>query len=140
MEPEIASLDWNAILEALVAITILAFFIERALALLFEWRHFHGRFGTTGVKEPLAFCVALLVTWQWQFDALSRVMGADQATFLGEVITAAVIAGGSKASIKLFQDVAGVRNLPAATSADGAGGARASTEKPSSPAAVDATP
>jgi hypothetical protein len=118
MEPEIASLDWNAILGALVAIVILAFFIERALALLFEWRHFHNRLGTTGVKEPLAFCVALLVTWQWQFDALSQVMGADQVTFLGEVITAAVIGGGSKASIKLFRDVAGVRNLPSDRPAD----------------------
>ena len=127
MEPEIASLDWNAIFKALVVIIILAFFIERALALLFEWRHFHSRLGTTGVKEPLAFCVALLVTWQWQFDALSQVMGSEQVTFLGEVITAAVIGGGSKASLKLFRDVAGVRNLPADRPAD--------KTAPSSPAA-----
>ena len=110
MGTEPSFVDWNSAFEALVAITILAFFVERALSLLFEWRHFAARFGSTGVKEPIAFAVALVVTWQWDFDALSMVVVQQQATFLGEVITAAVIAGGSKASIKLFQDLAGVRN------------------------------
>ena len=112
METDLTTFDWNRTFEALVAIVILAFFIERALALLFEWRHFATRFGTTGLKEPIAFAVALLVTWQWSFDALSMVVVDGEPTFLGEFITAGVIAGGSKASLKLFRDVAGVRNGP----------------------------
>jgi hypothetical protein len=103
--------DWNLLFEALVAIIILAFFVERALSLLFEWRHFDGRFSAAGLKEPLAFAISLLVTWRWDFDAVSMVMGEVEPSFLGQVITAAVIAGGSKASIKLFQDIAGVGNM-----------------------------
>ena len=129
MESPFVLVDWNLLLEALVAIIVLAFFVERALSLLFEWRHFDGRFSTTGLKEPLAFAVSLLVTWQWDFDAVSMVVAKMDASFLGQVITAAVIAGGSKASIKLFQEVAGVGNM------------RSSTEVPvsaSPPAATDA--
>jgi len=112
METDLATFDWNRTFEALVAIVILAFFIERALALLFEWRHFASRFGRAGLKEPIAFAVALVVTWQWSFDALSMIVVDGEPTFLGEFITAGVIAGGSKASLKLFRDVAGVRNRP----------------------------
>ena len=43
-------------------------------------------------------------------------MALDDTTpsFIGQLITAAVIAGGSKASIKLFKDIAGVGNTVAA--------------------------
>ena len=111
MEDSLVLVDWNLLLEALVAIIVLAFFVERALSLLFEWRHFDGRFSTTGLKEPLAFAVSLLVTWQWDFDAVSMVVAKAEPSFLGQVLTAAVIAGGSKASLKLFQDIAGVGNM-----------------------------
>ena len=113
MDADAMLVDWDRILEALVAIVILAFFVERSLSLLFEWRHFHSRFGGAGLKEPLAFCVSLLITWQWDFDALSMVVAGEAPTFLGELMTACVIAGGSKASIKLFQDIAGIRNVQA---------------------------
>lgn len=114
MEPETTLMDWNRLFEVLVTLIVLAFFVERALSLLFEWRHFVSRFAAAGLKEPLAFVLALLVTWQWKFDALGVVMDDPAPSFIGQLITAAVIAGGSKASIKLFKDIAGVGNTVAA--------------------------
>ena len=120
MEDPNVLVDWNLLLEALVAIIVLAFFVERALSLLIEWRHFDGRFSTTGLKEPLAFAVSLLVTWQWDFDAVSMVVAKAEPSFLGQVLTAAVIAGGSKAWIKLFLDIAGVGNMRSGSQATAA--------------------
>ncbi|MCB2204125.1 hypothetical protein KQI65_05195 [bacterium] len=62
------------------------------------------------LKELLAFLVAVLICWRWDFDAVSIILLTETTTKVGVVITAAVIAGGSKASIKLFHDVFNMRS------------------------------
>ncbi len=57
------------------------------------------------LKEFIGFVVALAVCWAWDFDALSIVLLSDETRLVGVVLTAGVVAGGSKASIKLFHDV-----------------------------------
>ncbi len=48
--------------------------------------------------------------WIWNFDAVSIILLRDQTTRLGELVTAAVIAGGSKASIGLFRELMRIRS------------------------------
>ena len=105
MDPNLFQLDYKRLGEVLTAITVLAFFLERALAILFEHRLFATRFGGSGLKAPIAFIVPLGICRRWHFDAVSITILADQTNFFGYAITAAVIAGGSKASVKLFHDV-----------------------------------
>ena len=107
MDPNLFNLDGERVAEVLAAIVILAFVIERALAVLFESRFFINRFKEKGLKEIIAFIVAALVCWYWEFDALSMIFLKEEVTVYGEVITGAVVAGGSKASVKLFRDVLG---------------------------------
>jgi hypothetical protein len=111
MDPNLFHLDWDRLSEILATIVVLAFMLERALALLFEQKAFVRKLGDRGVKEPIAFIVAFLVCWKWNFDALSMTLLTDKTNLIGEAITAGVIAGGSKASLKLFRDVMGIGNV-----------------------------
>ena len=161
MDPNLFHLDWERTLEALVAIIVLAFFVERACALVFESRWYIRIFeeprvalppddlaaihaappgardtavaaavevtdaGATAVvtsaqpvargrlypiKEAGAFALALAVCLVWDFDAVSMVLLREHTHLAGKLITAAVIAGGSKASIALFHKLMNVRS------------------------------
>ena len=110
MDPNLFHLDWERTFEVLTAIVVLAFLLERALAPLFENRWWLARFDDKVSKELIAFALALVVCLRWQFDAVSMIVLTAKTSPLGEVLTAAVIAGGSKASIKLFRDVLGFQS------------------------------
>lgn len=113
MDPALFRIDFEVVAEVLIGIIVLAFFVERALSLLFEHRRYVNRYGGKGYKAPIAFLVSLFVVWYWQFDALGVILRADTTSILGYIITAAIIAGGSKASIKLFHDLLKVRSTAA---------------------------
>jgi hypothetical protein len=110
MDPNLFHLDWERAGEVLVAIIVLSFVPERALAVLFESRLFIKRFEGKGVKEWIAAGICVAVCIIWKFDAISMIILTDKTTVFGEIVTGCVIAGGSKASIKLFQDVMDVRS------------------------------
>jgi hypothetical protein len=110
MDPNLFHLDWERTFEVLAAIVVLSFFVERALALVFEHRAFVRAFERRGVKEPIAFLVALAVCLYWDFDAVSMIVLREKASLAGEVLTAGVIAGGSKGAIKLFRGVLGFKS------------------------------
>jgi hypothetical protein len=65
-----------------------------------------------GVKELIAFGVSFAVCWYWDFDALSVLMPVSHSrmTLFGELITAMVVAGGSKGAMKLFTDWLGIKS------------------------------
>ncbi|MCP4591587.1 MAG: hypothetical protein GY842_12675 [bacterium] len=107
MDPNLFHLDWDRLVEALAAIVVLAFVLERALSVVFEHRLYIERLGSRGYKEVIALTVALMVCWYWDFDAISMILLKEHTTFIGEVLTAGIIAGGSKGSVKLFRDVMG---------------------------------
>lgn len=111
MDPNLFHVEWDQLAEMLAVLIVLSFFVERSLALLFENSWYVGRFGKLPIKEPIAFAASLFVCARWDFDAVGILLRGSQTSFLGEALTAAIIAGGSKASIKLFQDVMGVGNL-----------------------------
>ncbi|MFN7758237.1 MAG: hypothetical protein ACK5ZA_06120 [Betaproteobacteria bacterium] len=106
MDPVQFRIDWEVLMELLVTIIVLAFFIERALSIVFENRLFvNSRLDDNGSKEILSFLVSLAAVKWVGFDALAILFKLDAPRWPGYVITAAIVAGGSKASIKLFQDL-----------------------------------
>jgi len=110
MDPNLFHLDWERVGEVLVGVVILAFLVERALSVLFESRFFINRFKEKSLKELIAFVVAVLACWYWDFDAVSMIFLKEKVTLLGMVITGGVVAGGSKGAIKLFRDVMGFKS------------------------------
>jgi len=108
MDPNLFHVDGERLMEVLFMIVVLSFFVERALAPFFESRFFIKRFQEKSLKEVIAFAVGALICWQWQFDALSILLVQDTVSVYGSVITGAIIAGGSKASVKLFRDMMGI--------------------------------
>ena len=110
MDPNLFRLDWDQIFEVLVTIIVLSFFVERALALVFEHRYYVDHIQGKGIKEPIAFVVALVICIIGEFDAVSIALQRGANSLLGQFITAGIIAGGSKGSIKLFHDVMDARS------------------------------
>ena len=109
LDPNLFKLDWERLAEVLTVIIVLAFFVERALAVLLESRFWLAREKLSRYNEWIALMTCLAVCWYLHFDALSIIVPAREQTGLpGIAITAAIIAGGSKASLKLFRDVLGI--------------------------------
>jgi len=132
MDPNLFHIDYERLFEVLVGIVIFSFLLERALSVLFESRFFIERTqgnpakaayideqGNSipeqpetpkkkGVKEFIALAVCIAFCCYWDFDAITIILVSDShVTVWGEVLTGAVIAGGSKASVTLFRDILG---------------------------------
>ena len=110
MDPNLFYLNWERLGEVLVAISVFAIFLERALSLLFESRFFIKRFKERSIKEIIAFVCGVIICWIWKFDALSFVFPPEKTSIVGYVITGAIIAGGSKGSLILFRDFLKVKS------------------------------
>lgn len=110
MNPASFRIDFEVLVEVLIAITVLAFFVERALSLVFEHRLYVASLSDKGLKEPLAFVLSFAIVRYWKLDVLGMLFRADRASVWGYLITAAIIAGGSKASLKLFHDLLKVKS------------------------------
>lgn len=110
MDPNLFHLDWDRLAEVLAAIIVLAFLLERVLSLVFEHRLYLRHMRNSGAKEFIAFGLAACVCWYWDFDAISMILLSEQTTFPGAMITAGVIAGGSKGAVKLFRDIMGIKS------------------------------
>jgi len=108
MDQNIFHIDWFRLLEVLAGIVVLSFLLERALSLLFESRFFIKRFSAKGLKELIAFVLCAAVCMVWHLDAISLIFAGEGTNIFGEIITGAIVAGGSKASIVLFRNVMGI--------------------------------
>lgn len=106
-------LDYEILFEVLTLIVIFAFFIERALAVIFESERFIKMYesGTKrkGLKELLTVIVSIATCMYWRLDAFSVISAAHaNMTIPGYLLTGMVVAGGSKAAMKLFKDMMGI--------------------------------
>jgi hypothetical protein len=110
MDPNLFHLDWERASEVLATIVIMSFLVERALAVVFESKWFVKSFEATFPKELLALAAGIALCIGWKFDAVSMIILTDHVTIPGQILSGAVIAGGSKASLKLFHDVLDVRS------------------------------
>ncbi len=103
--------QYEAVLGALALLVILAMLLERALAVIFEWSVFRDWLKEKGLRVPIALVASYTVCVWGQFDVFSVVFaktgGYSGAFSFGTFATAAVIAGGSKGAILLFQGVLG---------------------------------
>ena len=109
-DPQMFAIDWERLAEALAVLVVLSFLVERALALLFESWFWTNHLQNRGLKEPIAFGVSLVICWLWHFDVISIMLTNDHTTVIGYIVTAGVVAGGSKASVKLFHDIMNVKS------------------------------
>jgi len=112
MDPNLFAIDYDRLFEVLVTIVVFSFFVERSLSVVFESRWFIDVYEANqkrkGLKEVIALVVSIALCAFWKFDAISViVVSKTEMQIPGYILTGAVIAGGSKASIKLFQDVMG---------------------------------
>ncbi len=55
----------------------------------------------------MALIVSFLVIYAYKFDAMAIIFNEEKNSLIGYLLTAGVIAGGSKGSIKLFRDFLG---------------------------------
>jgi hypothetical protein len=110
MDPNLFRIDWQQTSEVMICIVVLAFIVERALALIFESKLYITLCSDWNIKEFITLGICFVITWMWNFDGLSVILHGDKPTFIGRLLTAGVIAGGSKAALKLFRDVMGVEN------------------------------
>ena len=62
------------------------------------------------LKELISFCVAAVICWGWGFDAVSIILLSEKTHPVGTLVTAAVVAGGSKGSVALFHSLLRVKS------------------------------
>lgn len=105
MDPIFFEINWERTLESLTLIVILAFIVERALTVLFENKLYERTLKKLHVKPLLAFIVSFVICYYWEFDVLSIILVKSVMTNFGYVVTAAVIAGGSKGALQLLRNV-----------------------------------
>ena len=65
------------------------------------------RINGKGIRGPISAAVSIAVVWIYGFDAMAIMFQEEQASWMGYLITGSIVAGGSKGSIKLFQDFLG---------------------------------
>lgn len=99
----------------LLQMVLLAMLVERALALVFEHRLVALMLDGRGLKELIALGVCWSACSYYSFDVIAHVTGKLDPQSYGQFLTALAIAGGSKASIKLFQDFLGLKTLKGST-------------------------
>lgn len=104
-------IEWQRLGEVLVAISVFAIFLERALSLLFESRFYIRHLKEKSIKEIIAFICGVAICWIWKFDALSLVFPIEKTYVIGYIITGAIVAGGSKGSVALFRDFLKIKSM-----------------------------
>jgi hypothetical protein len=110
IDPNLFHLDWERVFEVLCTIVVLAILLERAMSLVFEHRWFVKYLNDKGIKEIIMFAISFIVCLIWQFDIISIILVSDKTTFIGVIISALIIAGGSKGSVKLFRDIMQIKS------------------------------
>ena len=108
--PDLFAIQWDAIFEVLGAIVLLSLIVERFLSPIFEssayikkQRQWDSE-GKGNFKAPIAFFVSLLACIATGVDVLAVMSQSPQASMVGFIFSAGVVAGGSKGAIKLFRD------------------------------------
>ena len=97
----------ESLIPILTYIVVISIFLERALVVLFEWKGTRDWIKRKMLRAPIAYVVSFLICIKYQFDALSVIFPESQNQLFGYVLTAGVIAGGSKGAILLFQGILG---------------------------------
>lgn len=107
-ESDMILAQFEPLLAALFKLVVLAMLIERALYFVFDWSMWRGNLEGKGIRAPVALGLSLLICWWHDFDVVAVLLEeSGGSTSIGIVITAAIVASGSAAAMRLFQDVLG---------------------------------
>lgn len=111
-----SGMDMSKIGDILIKFLVLSVIFESALTPIFNWRIFLEYFDERGLKTPITVILALLTFWIYDLDIFREVLVAfglpDKSGFVGKVITALLIAGGSNGVLTIF-DKLHIRDLKA---------------------------
>jgi len=102
MDPIQFRLDWDVLAELLVTITVLAFFVERALSLVFESKVFiRSKLDDNGTKEILTLARA----YAYPLERIKKTKGVNmQPHRITQVVIATLVLAGSAALAATSQD------------------------------------
>lgn len=137
MDPNFIHMDWERTFDAIMLVAVVAIIIERALSVVFQNRIYIEYIHRDGLKELIALAASVAVCVAWDLDALSMILLTQETTIpAGYIVTGALVAGGSKGSLKLFEDVFNLqssafrmrRSLQAGKAADDADKAKLEAE------------
>ncbi|MXY33130.1 MAG: hypothetical protein F4Y60_03380 [Boseongicola sp. SB0664_bin_43] len=111
------NVNWEQIGDILVLLFVISVVFETALTPIFNWRVFARHFEGKGVKTPITVLLALALLWGYDIDIFKHVIDAfaeegavpSSSTFVGRIITALLVAGGSGAIFNIFSKI-GLRN------------------------------
>jgi len=95
-------MDAQKVFEAVVVLFFIALILERAMAVLFEWRIWKNHFNNMGLKTPVAVLASWGICSVYQFDFFSMAFG-EESHRIGVIITALFVAGGSKVVMGAIQ-------------------------------------
>ena len=102
---------WESILGAVAMLVVLSLVLERALIVFFEWGIWKEWLEKRKLRGPIALAAAYFLCVYGKFDLFSILFAKSEGwpapLSFGVFATAAVIAGGSKGAILLFQDMLG---------------------------------
>jgi hypothetical protein len=104
MDPNFIHLDWERTFDALMLVVLFAIIVERALSVLFQSQFYIEHLHRDGLKETLAVVASIALCAYWKLDAVGMILLTETTTVPGYLVTGALVAGGSKGSLKLFQD------------------------------------
>lgn len=104
MDPNFIHLDWERTFDAIMLVAVLAIVVERVLSVIFQNRIYIERVHTDGMKEVIALAASIAACVNWKLDAVGMILLTETTTIAGYIVTGALVAGGSKGSLKLFQD------------------------------------
>ena len=104
MDPNFIHMDWERTFDALMLVAVVAIIIERALSVIFQNRIYIELFHRDGMKETIALAASIAVCVVWKLDAIGMILLTETTTVPGYIVTGALVAGGSKGSLKLFQE------------------------------------
>jgi hypothetical protein len=95
--------------KVILELFVVALLIESALALIFRWKPFLTVFDPKAVNSVIALAVSLAFVWVYNFDAVAKLLktyGYDPTPShdaAGYILTAMIVAGGSKGVNRIFQ-------------------------------------
>ena len=115
LDPNQFTVQWDGLFEMMGFVVVVAFIIERLLSVLFESRLFVKFLKTRSkdqstYREIIAVGVSILICLFYQIDIMAVLMSHQHVSIVGTLVTAGVIAGGTKAPLKLFRDVLGFKS------------------------------
>lgn len=109
---------YDASVEALTKLAVIAIILEQALALIFDWKPFRETFDRKAVKPLVSFLFAAGIVNEFGLDVLHTLIDAyggspQGAGVLSKLVTALVLAGGSGGINRILQRLGVRTNLDA---------------------------